>query len=141
MKKIIKAILVFFILLAVLSCNSESKKKEMYELQEHCGRSTEQWVKARPGEILNYRSHYNAHLNKCFVLATLSPDISNNFYSSFDILYDVNENKEYGHRTIRFDNKGAESDQCFIRGKYFGGSTEHQVKQKWDEFVKEIMEE
>ena len=107
----------------------------------HCGKSTEHWVKARPGEILNYRSHYNANLNKCFVLATLSPSISNNFYSSFDILYDVNENKEYGHHTVRIDNKGTENDQCFIKGKYYGGRTEAQVKQKWNEFVKEMMAE
>ena len=142
MKKFDLLISFYFILLLLLGCNGDSNKKAIYELREHCGKTAEQWVKAKPGEILNYRAHYNLHFNKCFILATLSPVVSNNFYSSFDILYDVNENKEYGHHTSRFYQNGApESNQCSFRGKYYGGTTGAQAEQKWSEFVKEIMEE
>jgi len=138
MKKIVTAILVCLGLFALLGCTDDS---EIYELQEHCGRAAEQWVKSRPGEILNYRSHYNKQLSKCFIHATLSPAISKNFYSSFDILYDVNGNKEYGRHTINFDSIGSESHQCFIRNKFYGGRSESPAKQRWNEFVKEIMED
>jgi len=128
-----------FILLLSLGCR-ESNKKETYELRERCGRSAAQWVKARSTEVMDYRAHYNAELNKCFVLATLSPVVSSFFYSSYDILYDADENKEYGHMTTRtYDNGTPENHQCVIKGKYYTDKEKAEVK--WKDFVKSMMEE
>ena len=138
MKKIVTKILVWLGLFALLGCTDDS---QIYVLQEHCGRAAEQWVKSRPGEILNYRSHYNKQLNKCFVHATLSQAISKNFYSSVDILYDVNDNEEYGRHTMHFNELGLQSHRCFISSKFYGGRSEGSAKQRWNEFVKEIMED
>jgi hypothetical protein len=141
MSRFAKTTLLCFILLLSLGCHGDSNKKSIYELQERCGKTAERWAKTKPGEILEYRAHYNAHLNKCFILATLSPIVSNNFFTSFNILYDVNENKEYGHHTNYYRNDGSERHDYIIGDKYYAGRTEAQGEQKWREFVKEIMEE
>ena len=127
------------VLLLLFDCR-ESNKKDAYEIRERCGKSAAQWAKSKSGEIFNFRSHYNAEHNKCFILATLSPVVSNNFYTSFDILYDVDENKEYGHYTSRsYDNGTPNNHQCIIKGKYYGHN--EQAEDKWQAFVKTVMEE
>lgn len=77
MKEITASICILLILLCY-GCKFKSDSKLDYELQERCGKTAEQWVKAQPGVVLSYRAHYNAHLNKCLILATLSPVVSNN---------------------------------------------------------------
>jgi hypothetical protein len=134
--------LLLLILLLSVSCRGESNKKVVYELRERCGKAAAQWAKARSGEILDYRAHYNDRLNKCFVLAKLSPVVSNNFFTSFDILYDVDENKEIGHHTTWFSQNGTqEHQQCIINGKYYGGSTGADAEEKWKTFVQATMGE
>jgi hypothetical protein len=140
MKRLVLLSILSCILLLSLGCRGGSNKKEAYELRERCGKSAAQWVKAKSGEVMNYRVHYNADLNKCFILATLSPVVSNYFYSSFEILYDVDENKEYGHHTTRtYDNGAPENHQCIIKGKFYNNKDQAEVK--WKAFVKATMEE
>ena len=85
--------------------------KDEYELQERCGKRAEEVFKREFGNGISntkdsqsmsgYENHFNKKLNKCFVLlrttifthktkkegATTSSDI---------VLYDINENKQYG---------------------------------------------
>lgn len=138
MKRFAATIFILSFSIIIVGCNGDSNKKAAYELQERCGRTAEKWVKAKYGEIKNYRAHYNTHLNKCFVLATLS---QSGFPYSIDCIYDVNENKEYGNYIILYKSEDSARRQCKIRDKYYGGSSGAQAEQKWNEFVKEIMEE
>jgi hypothetical protein len=137
MKKFAAIIILYFILLLSIGCQ-DSNKKAVYELQEHCGKTAEQWAKADK-DFLDYRAHYNARLNKCFILETLSPIVSESFSTSYNVLYDVNENKKYGQHMVRFYRSGApERNQSIIQDKGYEGE---QAKEKWNAFVKEMMEE
>ena len=123
---------------AILGCQDNSKKKVAYELQEKCAKSAEQWAKNH-SEIQDYQTHYNTKLNKCFILANLEPIFTQDATTRYYILYDVNENKEYGHNTVRsYTNGSPESYQAQIKGKYISGA---QAKGAWDSFAKEIMEQ
>ena len=122
------------------------RQKLLYELQERCGKQCEHWSK-KISEGMNYRAHYNSHLNKCFALATLSPlrVDEGQFSDSIEILYDVNANTQYGHLTTRFyDNSDrATYYQCTVNQnkaeqKGYAGD---EAKEKWAIFVKEMMED
>ena len=142
MTKHIMLALTIICLMSLAGCQQGADKKNAFELQERCGIAAKQWANAKSGEIIEYRAHYNGQLNKCFVLGTLSPVASNNFYTSFDILYDVNENKELGHHTIRFSKTEAwEVHNAFIKGQFYGEKNADQAEQKWKAYVKEMMEE
>ena len=97
----IASIIIFslYVFLTSSGCSRSPNKKEEYELQEQCGRRAEQWAKAH-NDVINYTAHYSSRLNKCFVLATLSSIVSDGFSTSITVLYEVNENKEYGHATM-----------------------------------------
>lgn len=137
MNKFAVIIILYFILLLSLGCQ-DSNKKAVYQLQERCGKTAEQWAKADK-DVLDYRTHYNARLNKCFILATLSPIVSEGFSTSYDVLYDVNENKKYGQHMVRFyRSKAPGRNQSIIQDKGYEGD---QGKEKWNAFVKEMMED
>ena len=84
--------------------------KEVYELQERCGKRSEEFFERYYGNgILNtedgtsitkYRNHYNTKLNKCFVLLSFQDiphkDKSKRPSTSMTLL-DINENREYAH--------------------------------------------
>ncbi len=129
------AIFTFFIITPSLNCYGDSDKKTVYELQERCGKTAEQWSKQH-SEVLDYRAHYNDHLNKCIILAKLAPIVSGNVSSSYAMLYDANENKIIGQYTVRFY-PNSEDHICIINGKNYGKDS----KEKWKSFVKEMMEE
>lgn len=130
----------------IVTKDALEKQKLSYELQERCGKQCEHWSKKiRDG--MNYRAHYNSHLNKCFALATLCPlrVDEGQFSDSIEVLYDVNENTQYGHLTTRFyDNSDrATFYQCTVNRnkaeqKGYAGD---EAKQKWAIFVKEMMED
>jgi hypothetical protein len=90
--------------LAMLTCAASTQaqnRKEIYELQERCGKRAEQiYEKDFPvGErkgLESFESHYNIRLNRCFMLeenATLTKDAST---TKLLTLIDVNANKIYG---------------------------------------------
>jgi hypothetical protein len=84
--------------------------KEVYELQERCGKRAQELFAQKYGSGVSktsdgqqeivYTNHYNKKLNKCFVMTTHSnyvykdnqPEYAKSFEKS---LRDVNENKEY----------------------------------------------
>ena|ERR1700733_8851554 len=96
--------------------------KVAYELQERCGKRAEQVWQKDYGQnittdqygtiIANYENHYNAKLNKCFMLedATSLPKGGGQSFKTL-MLIDVNENKIYG----TFTNAGAV--QCDLEGR------------------------
>lgn len=79
-------------------------RKEIYELQERCGKRAEQIfekdfpVTERKG-LEQYENHYNIRLNRCFILeeSTLfTKDASKSYKTKTLNLIDVNDNKVYG---------------------------------------------
>ncbi len=100
----------FFALLGTLSASAgwSSPDEAMYRLQERCGQSAEAWYKrtfrdvenTKDGQALHsFRNHYNAKLNKCFVITfttfvnyKLKPPSS----SVAEALTDLNENNSIG---------------------------------------------
>ena len=95
--------------------------KEQYELQERCGRAAALAFKTDNPDgtisntdegqsIASYQNHYNAKLNKCFVLYTttmLNYKATPKYTATSMTLFDVNENKEYGTWFGRADRDGA----------------------------------
>jgi hypothetical protein len=139
-----------FIIQSVYSASTETKTlttKELYELKERCGKTCAQRFKQEYGKEgiysdkdnkggRGYSSHYNAKLNKCFILiedTSFSPAASRN-----KMLWDVNENKEYGgYYAFRKDTKSLYDTiaQCEVLRKPC------KSEQEWDSLVKPFMEE
>src|SRR5262249_58178381 len=80
--------------------------KVQYELQERCVKRAEQifakdWPRGSPDnsagytQTASYVAHYNAKLNKCFMLQT-SFAYQSKQPTIMKHLFDVNSNKEYG---------------------------------------------
>jgi len=80
---------------------------EVYGLRERCGKlaatvydreySPHTRTTATGGQqIFNYENHYSQKLNRCFYLE-ISTFIEKGTVSTSWRLYDINENKEYGH--------------------------------------------
>lgn len=129
--------IIFIFVFLLFGCQNESNKKVAYELQEKCSKSAEHWIK-QYNDVIDYKTHYNEHLNKCFILITASPINTPNTSLSYYSLFDVNENKEYGHIGIMTHLNGS-SDSYYINIK--GNLSDNQAKTRWDAFVKEIMEQ
>lgn len=109
MRKI--SVLIFFIffsfsLVAQAQNNSTSQRsvKEIYELQERCSKSSEEWYQQRWASpiikddestiFIHYQNHYNRKLNRCLILQEVihQPTNKNEASLSFLDIYDVNEN-------------------------------------------------
>lgn len=108
---------VLALILALIAVNSWSgdntqqvkSLKDEYELQEKCGKRTEEVFRKEWGDGIHsekdlsmtasYTNHYNKKLNKCFYLLTsntLSSKSKNKTSYQFTSLWDINDNKEYG---------------------------------------------
>jgi len=111
--------------------------KEQHELSALCGKQAAErfeksWGK-QEDELNHYESHYNSRLNKCFYVEwTNSLKDAFPFFSS--ILYDLNENKEYGSYAMwmKFPEKPL---HCRVQMK----SCESQ--DEWAELIKPFMED
>lgn len=135
------SVLIVFFIIPFVGCNNQQPSKEQssitekqlkvdYDLQEKCGKRSEEWVKKEYNGVsftYNYKNHYNKKLNKCFVIVHYL--VGSDY---FEFLYDVNENNELG--SISKMNKGM-STSCYISGK------ECKSKEEWDLLVKPYMEE
>jgi hypothetical protein len=135
-------LIVFFTtsFMSLIGCNNQTPTKEQssvsenkikfdYELQEKCGKRSEQWVKKEYdglGFSYSHKNHHNKKLNKCFVLVSYT---DNNVYN--EILFDVNENNKLGGFT--FYTVG--SIMCHMLGKNCNSRGE------WDSLVKPYMTE
>lgn len=107
---------------------SENKIKVDYELQDKCGKRSEEWFKREYdglGFHCSYKNHYNNKLNKCFILVSQTDSGYN------EVLFDVHENNKLGGYT--FFTQGSES--CSMTG------TECHSRKDWDKLVKPYMEE
>ncbi len=105
-----KTTLIAFASLFVAVCHAAPNKQE-YELQERCGKVAREtfereWGKGglvkQDGQTMmtGYENHYNTRLNKCFYLqsTTMYPKKGDRNRNStlLMLLFDINENKEYG---------------------------------------------
>jgi hypothetical protein len=142
-KLFLSILIVFFTisLMSLLGCNNQNPTKEqstknikeVYELQERCGKQTSEFFKKeygdgifRDGTISGYQNHYNKKLNKCFIIITsTSPSMK------LKNLFDFNENKELG---TFVENKSLPMD-CRVFEKSC------KSEEEWDSLVKPYMEE
>jgi hypothetical protein len=123
---------------------SAQPNKELYELQERCGRQAAEVfkreysppvAKIEHGQMrFNYENHYSAQLSKCFFL-----EIANTYeriegkptISKMMRLFDLNENKEYG----TFVSGPTEPLACAVQGKGC------QSESEWRQLLKPFMED
>ncbi len=123
-------------------------KELLYELSERCGKTCAQRYKEEVGKegvysdkgeqgARSYNSHYNAKLNKCFILMTDESYGHNG--SLLKMLWDINENKEYGNIFLSMDKDSSIFPTrvlgCYVSEKRCNSQIE------WDTLVKPYMEE
>jgi hypothetical protein len=144
-----------YIPLSTFAIDLESEKKapikEMYELQERCGKQAEDFFQTdflvsrfRDNQFkgsVDYTIHYNRKLNKCFIvirahfLYETIEEMENP--SSVDIgdrLIDVNEKREYGCliKTVTEQQPLV----CWVRDAF-----KCNLESEWESLVKPFMEE
>jgi hypothetical protein len=123
---------------------SAEPRKDLYELQERCGKRAAEVFKqeysppvlnTKDGQTrFNYENHYSARLNRCFFLeVAVSYDKEQSSSSKIMRLFDLNGNTEYG----TFVSGPTESTPlaCVVRGKGC------QSESEWRKLVKPFMED
>ncbi len=91
---------------ALCGASRAASDKELYELQERCGKRAAEIFKEQVGggtkrtdegeSFSTYVNHYNAKLNKCFIMVTTHfTEFKTAKYVLDIIVMDVNENKQY----------------------------------------------
>lgn len=127
------SLLIVFFTVSLVGCNNQKSTKEeqmktvkeLYELQEKCGKRCEERFKNNyKPEYAMYQSHYNKKLNKCFILVHF-------FKQNIKALFDVNENKQYGIFSPNIEDKSS----CGVLEK------ECKTEDEWNALVKPYMEE
>ncbi len=130
---------------------SAQPNKELYELQERCGKRAEEFFRreygpasGKDGQMFNYENHYSSRLNKCFFLLIFVSFEKGKLDSTTSMLLsDLNDKKEYGEfhagpTVTRPDGTplGVESTPlaCVVRGKICRSESE------WRQLVKPFME-
>ena len=130
-----------FVLLPFNGCSSSNK--EVYELQEKCGKRCEEYFKKEiidkgiGGGIWKYENHYNIKQNKCIMLAIFYESKIGDFkHGTMKKVIDVNENKGFGIFVYSCEEKNkCVVDMCEIMGNKCNSEKE------WDLLVKPYMEE
>lgn len=101
MTKTVIALLAFAMMTGAASAQN---RKEIYELQERCGKRAEQIFEKdfplgdRKG-LERFENHYNVRLNRCFMLeenTMITKDAGKSYTMKLLTLVDVNDNKIYG---------------------------------------------
>jgi hypothetical protein len=122
---------------------SAQPNKELYELQERCGKRAAEVFNREygPGSNtkgeqirFNYENHYSARLNKCFFLEiAVSYEKEKSTSSKIMRLFDLNDKRQYG----TFVSGPTESTPltCVVRGKSC------QSESEWQQLVKPFMED
>jgi hypothetical protein len=120
------------------TCGWAQPKKQLYELQERCGKRAaevfqhEYSLASNSKDVFDYENHYSSRLNKCFFLEIV---VSHEQETSSKImqLFDLNENKQYG----TFVSGPSESTPvtCVVRGKSCRSEGE------WRQLLKPFMED
>lgn len=123
--------------MSFVGCNDKPSIKELYKLQEQCGKQSEEWFKKKYGNedkpSLSYQCHYNRNDKKCFIVITEDRvnKLDNKPYYRKS-LWDINENKEYG-----FIGMTKTETSCFL----MVSNKECKNRVEWDELVKPYMTE
>ena len=74
---------------------SAEPNKEQYELRERCGRRAAEFFKYLDYRDASFENHYNADLNGCFLLVTITSRETGKAVTWVEWqLWDVNENRE-----------------------------------------------
>lgn len=109
---------------------SEKTLKEQYELQEKCGKRSEEWFKKQYGDgqinsetseiSASYENHYNIKQNKCFIFLTkgVTHKGKKKGFTFIQEFHDVNENKCYGLLQIEGSNFKLKPYICFVLDKH-----------------------
>jgi hypothetical protein len=125
-------------LLFVMPAARAEPHKALYELQERCGRLAamtfqREWGRNAGQTLATYENHYSPRLNKCFYLEirTILPRSANESNIKHLTLYDLNENKEYGH----FIDAQPVGAACEVRGKTCNSEAE------WRTLAKPFLDE
>lgn len=145
------SILIVLFTVSFVGCDNQTSTKEqssitdknikqIYDLQERCGKQSEEWFKKKYGNgyedevSTEYYNHYNIKQNKCFILVTQyhQKKKSITVYMTGYELYDVNENNEYGSLTIIHKSKK-------VSGWVLGKSCE--TEDEWFSIVLPYMKE
>jgi hypothetical protein len=121
---------------------SAQPNKELYQLQERCGKRAEEFFRREygPGSfpklsnvMVNYENHYSPRLNKCFFL--LIAVSHEKWTTSKDMrLFDLNENKEYGGYVSGFTADGPPLE-CDVQDQVCRSESE------WRQLLKPFMED
>jgi hypothetical protein len=123
---------------------SAQPNKELYELQERCGKRAAELFKREYSSgfktrdtttSFNYENHYSARLNKCFFLEIADVYEKGKSASTKSLrLFDLNENKEYGlYMSSSCD--GCVPWPCFVQDKPCRSESE------WRQLLKPFMED
>jgi hypothetical protein len=120
---------------------SAQPNKDLYELQERCGKRAAEVFDREYGSdkngqtLFNYENHYSARLKKCFFLEiTISYEREEEKPGSKIMrLFDINESKEYG-TFVSGPTEGTPL-ACVVRGKNC------QSESEWRQLVKPFMED
>ena len=120
---------------------SAQPNKDLYELQERCGKRAAEVFDREYGSdkngqtLFNYENHYSERFKKCFFLeiAMSYEREEGKPASKIMRLFDINENKEYG----AFVGGPTESTPvtCVVRGKNCRSESE------WRQLLKPFMED
>ena len=147
-----RKISIIFIILGLIIVNNAytGSIKEEYELQERCKDSADKWFQKEWGGkhlssdkemtlMADYRCHYNKNLNKCFIILTSISIPKNKKDKSIEtvVLFDINENKEYGS----YDKIQNESGYGYVLNMKNNGKVECFAKVSWELLVKPYMED
>lgn len=148
MKKLFLSILIVFLTTSFMSLvGCSDNKKVDYQLQEQCGKRSEELFKTRYGvldsvgvktvtgfDVYTHSNHFNKKLNKCFQIVEVSSCknigqvVSNN-----KELLDINENKKYGE-ILEFPNQH-KIFHCYVE------QSKCKSIDQWNSLVKPYMEE
>ena len=121
-KLLLSILIVFFTTSFMFVIGCSDNRKVDYQLQEQCGKRSDDYCKNCNSDSESYKNHYNKKLNKCFILVMKG--------ENGKLLMDVNERKQYG---FFFSNK--DDFFCDVLDKSCKSIEE------WDKLVKPYMED
>ena len=137
MKRLLLLSFMAFFTMSLVGCNSQNSTKEQYQLQEQCGKRSDEWFNKKYGNenepLSSYQCHYNKKLNKCFIRIIM--DNKNKLHNKpyyREALFDINENREYGF----FFMNDKETNCAFMVS-----NKECKSRLEFDSLVKPYMEE
>jgi len=144
MKYALPFLILSFLVINGWQAQAGSNESENYILQKRCEKRAAEYLKEQYANreyddaaylhTTTYTNHYNKNLNKCFIVAKSqdTPTIINSRSRIFNLLFDINEMKDYG-TFFAFDISNPVI--CEVSGKHCNSEAE------WNTLVKPYMEE